>query len=181
MGGRVDEDGFREFVRSRLGVLSRVAYLLTGDHHAAQDLLQNALMKVASRWPQVSRANDPTAYVRTVLYHEHVSAWRRERHRREERATDALPDVPGSGDMAGDVVRRVVLRQALAQLTSRQRALIVLRYCEDVSEVETARILGIAVGSVKSQTSNALARLRVLVPELVALISEDSENREAQV
>ena len=174
----MDEDGFREFVRSRLGSLSRTAFLLTGDHHAAQDLLQNALMKVAARWSQVSRAGDPTAYVRRVLYHEHVSAWRRERHRREEQSTAAPPERPAARDEAGDVVRRVVLRQALAKLTTRQRALVVLRYFEDVSEAETAQILGLAVGSVKSQTSNALARLRALAPQLAELLSE---TRQAQV
>jgi RNA polymerase sigma-70 factor (sigma-E family) len=168
----LDDVGFHEFIRSRLGSLSRVAYLLAGDHHAAQDLLQNALIKVASHWERVSRAGDPMAYVRRVLYHEHVSGWRRDRHLRAEYSTETLPEPDGGRDEAGDVVRRVLLERALARLTTRQRALIVLRYFEDTSEAETAQILGIAIGSVKSQTSHALRRLRDLAPELADLVRE---------
>ena len=168
----MDGHGFHEFVRSRLGTLSRIAYLLAGDHHAAQDLLQNALIKIATHWERVARAGEPMAYVRRVLYHEHVSGWRRDKHLRAEQSTESLPERSRGGDEAGEVVRRMVLEQALTRLTARQRALLVLRYFEDISEAETARILGIAVGSVKSQTSHALGRLRTLAPELADLVRE---------
>ena len=170
----MDDDGFRQFVTARLPRLSRVAYLLTGDHHAAEDLLQSALVKVGTRWPRVAAAEDPDAYVRRILYHEQVSTWRR-RARRDERLVAQPPDAPAHRDMANESIRRLVLRDALARLTPRQRAVIVLRYFEDLSEVDTAAALGCAVGTVKSQTSHALGRLRVLAPELADLIQEPTE------
>lgn len=159
----------------RLGALSRVAYLLTGDHDAAEDLLQNALVVVASQWHRVAAATEPMAYVRRMLYHELVSTWRRNRYLRAEYSTDQLPDNGGDRDEASDTVRRVVLEQALGKLTSRQRAVIVLRFYEDLSEVDTAEALGCSVGTVKSQTHHALSRLRALAPELADLVHHDSE------
>jgi RNA polymerase sigma-70 factor (sigma-E family) len=171
----VADDEFREFVVARLGALSRVAYLLAGGHDAAEELLQNALVVVASRWHRVAAANDPMAYVRRVLYHEHVSAWRRNRHLRAEYATDQVPERRGARDEADDAVRRVVLEQALARLTPRQRAVIVLRFYEDLSEADAATVLGCSLGTVKSQTHHALGRLRALAPELADLVRQDSE------
>lgn len=162
----MDEDGFREFAEARLGRLSRVAYLLTGDHHAAEDLLQSALEKVASRWKRVSAMGSPDAYVRRVLYHEHVSIWRRTRL---EISTDAPPDVLTGQDEGESAVRRIVLRRALSRLTPRQRAVVVLRFFEDLSVGEAAAALGCSEGTVKSQTAHALMRLRQLAPELADL------------
>jgi RNA polymerase sigma-70 factor (sigma-E family) len=166
-------DGFREFVRANIGRFSRAAFLLTGSHAQAEDLLQTALIKVAVRWNRVVAAGDPEAYVRRVLYHEHVTMWRRRRWR--EHSTAELPEHRAVGDITDDAVRRVVLRQALARLTPRQRAVIVLRYFEDMSEVDTAQVLGCSVGTVKSQTSHALKRLRQLAPELSDLVRDTTE------
>jgi RNA polymerase sigma-70 factor (sigma-E family) len=169
-----DDDGFRDFVRARLARLSRVAYLLTGDHHAAEDLVQTVLIKVAARWSRVSATRQPDAYVRKIVYHEHVSAWRR-RRRLKEQSTARLPETAGRRDEADDAVRRLLLERALARLTPRQRAVIVLRYFEDLSELDAAAALGCSVGTVKSQTHHALGRLRVLAPELADLIRNPRE------
>ncbi|BCJ78048.1 RNA polymerase sigma24 factor [Catellatospora sp. IY07-71] len=167
-----DDEGFREFVHARLARLSRVAYLLTGEHHAAEDLLQNTLVRLASKWPKVSRTGVPDAYVRKVMYHEHVSSWRRSRHLRSELTTGELPESGAGSDMAAETVRRLLLEQALAKLTRKQRAVIVLRFFEDLSEADAAEALGVSVGTVKSQTSYALGRLRELAPELHVLVKE---------
>ncbi|WP_144119596.1 SigE family RNA polymerase sigma factor [Catellatospora sichuanensis] len=171
----MDDDGFREFVHARLSRLSRIAYLLTGDHHAAEDLLQNALVKLASRWSKVASGGAPDAYLRKILYHEHVSAWRRNRHLRAEWPTAEPPEGGSGRDMAAETVRRVLLEQALAKLTRKQRAVIVLRFVEDLSEADAAAALGVTVGTVKSQTSYALKRLRELAPELHVLVREPKE------
>jgi RNA polymerase sigma-70 factor (sigma-E family) len=168
-----DETGFREFVAARLPRMSGVAYLLTGDHHAAQDLVQTALVKLARHWRRVSGTGAPDAYVRRVIYNAHVSAWRRRRG--AEVSTAAPPDRAGPRDEAADTVRRLMLRQALARLTPRQRAVIVLRFYEDMSERDAAEALGCSVGTVKSQTHHALERLRVVAPELADLVRESQE------
>jgi RNA polymerase sigma-70 factor (sigma-E family) len=166
-------DDFREFVRARLGRLSSAAYLLSGNHAEAEDLLQVALIKVARRWDRITAAGDPEAYVRKVLYHEHVGMWRRRRWM--EQPVPDVPDRRATPDTSAGTVRRLVLKQALARLTGRQRAVVVLRYFEDLSEVDTARVLGCSVGTVKSQTSHALRRLRRIAPELSDLLTEETE------
>jgi RNA polymerase sigma-70 factor (sigma-E family) len=163
----VDEEGFREFVRARLPRLSRAAYLLAGGHAQAEDLLQAALIKAALHWAKVSAAGDPEAYIRKILYHEHVRTWRRRRFL--EHTTDVLPE-KASGDETDRAVLRLVLEQALAKLTPKQRAVVVLRYFEDLSEAVTAQVMGTSVGTVKSQTNHALSRLRTLAPELAELV-----------
>lgn len=127
--------GFDEFVTSHTTALSRVAFLLTGDHHLAEDLLQVALSQVASRWPEV-RDGNPAAYVRRCLVNEFIS-WRR-RRRYHERPVEALADGADPVDLASSVVRKLVVGRALAQLTPRQRAVLVLRFYKDLSEAETA-------------------------------------------
>ncbi|MET7420406.1 SigE family RNA polymerase sigma factor [Dactylosporangium sp. NPDC005555] len=159
-----DEEGFREFVRARLPRLSRAAYLLAGGHAQAEDLLQSALIKAADHWGKVSKAGDPEAYVRKILYHEHIRSWRRRRFL--EHSTADVPEKAAVGDETGRAELRLVLEQALAKLTRRQRAVVVLRYFEDLSEADTAQVMGTSIGTVKSQTSHALGRLRVLAPEL---------------
>lgn len=170
-----DDEGFRDFVHARLGWLSRIAYLLAGDRHAAEDLLQNTLIRLSSQWSKVVRAGTPDAYVRKLMYHEHVSAWRRARHLRAEYSTAELPDGAAGPDLAAETVRRLLLEQALAKLTRKQRAVIVLRYFEDLSEADAAEALGVSIGTVKSQTSHALSRLRELAPELHVLVREPNE------
>jgi RNA polymerase sigma-70 factor (sigma-E family) len=164
--------GFEDFVRARTGALSRTAYLLTGDHQLAEDLLQEALTRVASRWAQL-RGGTPDAYIRRVMVNE-ITSWRR-RRRYHERPSDQVPQGAAAADPALTTVRRVVVGQALAQLAPRQRAILVLRYYEDLSEADTAATLGCSVGAVKSGTHAALARLRACAPELAELLDESHE------
>jgi RNA polymerase sigma-70 factor (sigma-E family) len=166
---RVDQyEGLPEFVRARLGWLSRVAYLLTGGHQEAEDLLQTALVRLAGRWRRVVATGDPEAYLRKILYHEHIRAW----HRRVAQPQPTVADQVVHPAEADTVVRRVVLAQALRRLNQRDRAVLVLRFFEDLSEADTAAVLGCAVGTVKSQTSRALARLRAAAPELADLTQD---------
>ncbi|MFJ4520497.1 SigE family RNA polymerase sigma factor [Streptomyces sp. NPDC088810] len=160
------QESFREFVAGRSTALLRTAVLLSGgDRHAAEDLLQNALVKAAGRW---QRIDEPEAYVRQVLYRQQISRWRLKWRRRE--VTVAEPPEPGRvPDAAGAAELRLVLRTALSRLTARQRTMLVLRYFEDLPEAEVARILGCSVGTVRSTTHRSLARLRELAPELAAV------------
>lgn len=153
---------FEEYVRARGPALSRVAYLLTGDHHLAEDLVQHALLRVVGNWPRVIAQGDPDPYVKRILYHQHVSWWRQSR-RVTPRAT--LPD-RAEPDPADDLAEAVAVRQALRLLAPRQRAVLVLRYFEDLTEAQAAEVLGIRIGTVKSQARDGLARLRELVPGL---------------
>jgi RNA polymerase sigma-70 factor (sigma-E family) len=158
------EADFQKFVVDRSGALFRTAYLLTGDRHTAEDLVQSALTKTAAKWRGL---RDPAAiegYVRRVMYHEQVSWWRR-RSRIAEVSTGWLPDQAGDGH-AEVADLRLVMRTALAQLTPRQRTVLVLRYFEDLSETEIARMLGVGVGSVRSQIYRSLERLKRIAPEL---------------
>lgn len=158
---------FEEFVRARTSVLARIAYLLTNDRHHAEDLVQTALARAAVRW---QRLDEPESYVRRVLYTQAVSWWRVTRRRRAEVLTDAPPE--SAMDRGADPDTRIVLAQALARLTAKQRAVLVLRFYEDRTEAESAELLGVTVGTVKSQTRHALRRLRELAPELADLTAE---------
>jgi len=148
---------FTAFVAERSHALYRVAYTLTGDRHGAEDLLQIALTRLALAWHRVN--GDPEAYLRRILYREHVSLWRR-MWRRRELSVAEVPEGLAYPDPAGDSVQRHVLRDALLALPPRQRAVLVLRYLEDRSETEVAEILGCTTGTVGSQASRALAKLR---------------------
>jgi RNA polymerase sigma-70 factor (sigma-E family) len=159
---------FEAYVRQRGQALFRIAYLLTGDHHHAQDLVQQALLKVVGRWRRLAADGDPDAYVRRVLYNEHVVSWRRSKRNVLESGSEPPAGAePAVADGTDDVVTALALRRALARLAPRQRAVIVLRYFEDLTEVQTAEVLGIRVGTVKSQTRDALARLREATPDLI--------------
>lgn len=156
------ERGFREFVSARSPALMRLGFLLTGgDQHAAEDLLQAALAKVAARWQRVEA---PEAYVRQIMYRQQISWWRVS-SRRPEVIRPELPDVPGR-DGTHQSELRMVLRGALAKLTARQRTVLVLRYFEDLPEEQVARELGCSIGTVRSTAHRSLARLRQLAPEL---------------
>ncbi|WP_300400873.1 SigE family RNA polymerase sigma factor [Nocardioides sp.] len=158
-GSEAERVDFEEFVRGRRRALLRTAYLLTGQHADAEDLVQAALIKAVPHWRKIS--DNPEPYVRRILARESVSRWRRRRWR--EISSDDLPD---GALQDPDVAAREDLRRALAGLAPRQRAVIVLRYFEDLSEAETADSLGIAVGTVKSQTRDALRVLRERMPAL---------------
>ncbi|WP_117209879.1 SigE family RNA polymerase sigma factor [Allorhizocola rhizosphaerae] len=158
------EREFREYVAMRQDALFRIALLLTGQREDAEDLLQTALTKLAYRWTKLHLSGSPDAYVRKILYHERISRWRLRRNR-GELLTAQPPEVRADDPFARSILR-LALADALQQLTSKQRAVIVLRFYEDLPEAEIARILGCTVGTVRSQTHRSLARLRVLCPEL---------------
>ena len=142
---------FEEFVVARRDALLRTAYLLTGNHHDAEDLVQAALIKVVPKWTRIK--DRPEGYVRQVLARESVSRWRRRRWR--EVATDAVPET-----MHLDSTDRISLLEDLRGLPPRQRAVLVLRYFDDLTEADTAAALGISAGTVKSYARDGLARLR---------------------
>ena len=150
MTGYVD---FEEFVVARRGALLRTAYLLTGDHHDAEDLVQSALIKVVPKWARIK--DSPEGYVRQVLARESVSRWRGRRWR--EVTTDVVPEAMHHPARSTD---RIDLLEDLRRLSPRQRAVLVLRYFDDLTEADTAEALGISVGTVKSHARDALARLR---------------------
>lgn len=156
---------FEEYVAARQAVLFRSALLLTGHRQDAEDLLQAALTKLAERWHAIQRDGSPDAYMRTVMYHQWISWWRRRRHHHEY-ALDASRDLVADGDLASEGALRVALVTVLRQLTPKQRAVVVLRYYEDLPEADVARILGCGVGTVRSQVHRTLARLRELCPDL---------------
>lgn len=169
-----DEQRFHDFVAARYPALLRTAYALTGDHHDAEDLVQASLVKAAAAWHRVGESPEP--YVRRILYHESVSRWRR---RRPVEQLTAAPPERASADPQGaqHAPDRVDLGRALALLTSKQRAVLVLRFLEDLSERQTAAALGVRVGTVKSQTRHALARLCELAPELTPALAAESWER----
>ncbi len=150
------DDGDADFVRGRGQALQRTAYLLTGDWALAEDLVQTALARSWPAWGRIRHA-DPEGYVRTVLVNTHSSWWRR--RWRGEVPTVTLPERPAADGNAG-LHERPTLQAALLRLPPRQRAVVVLRFYEDLSESATADLLGITTGTVKSTTSKALARLR---------------------
>jgi len=151
---------FDGYVRDRSAALLRLAFLLTGDRHLAEDLVQTSLVKVMDRWQEIAGKGDPHAYVRKVLLHTALG-WRRRRWRGEE-PSDRLPDT-GTPDPTAVVDSRERLRRALLSLPPRQRVAVVLRHYEDLSEAQVALELGCSVGTVKSQTARGLERLRALV------------------
>lgn len=149
-------EGFDDFVVSRSTRLLRSAYLLTGDWAAAEDLLQGSLVKAWAAWSRIQ--GDPEPYVRRILVNSHASWWRR--HWRGEVPTGELPETPRAGptDRVDD---RDGLWRALRRLPARQRTVLVLRYFENLSEAEIADAMGCSLGTVKSQASKALAKLRL--------------------
>lgn len=157
----MDEQGsaqFRAYVLGRSPSLLRTAYLLTGSRADAEDLLQTALAKTYLAWDRVRERDALDGYVRRVMVNTQTSFWRRRRV--DERPVEVLPERGPSRDAAADVDLHDALWSALATLPKRQRAAVVLRYYEDLSEAETAAVLGVSVGTVKSTTSRALAKLR---------------------
>jgi RNA polymerase sigma-70 factor (sigma-E family) len=163
--GLGEEESYRAFVAARYTALRRTAYVLTGNHHDAEDRVQTALMKAAGVWRRIEERPEP--YVRRIMYHENVSAWRRRRVTEEPLGSHDSPlEV---GDSADD---RLVLAEALSRLTPKQRTVLVLRYYEDLTEQQAAAVMGVRVGTIKSQTRHALMRVRELAPELVTRMEE---------
>lgn len=158
-------DDFDEFVAGNLEQLLKTAYLITWDAGEAEDLVQECLFKVARRWPRVRRMEQPRAYARRILVNLALDGSRgRARRRSELEGAPAAADDPARDVLAG-LETRAELLDALARLTPRQRSVLVLRYFNDLTEAETAELLGFSPGTVKSNASRGLARLReVLAP-----------------
>jgi RNA polymerase sigma-70 factor (sigma-E family) len=161
-----DAPGYEAFVAARIAALSRTAYLLTGNHHDAEDLVQTTLFKAARSWHRMT--GDPEPYVRRIMYNENVSRWRRRRV-----AEFAAPELPEQPTADTDLETRIELQRALQALTARQRTMLVLRFFEDLTEQRTAAAMGVSVSTVKSETRRALARLSQLFPELERLPAGD--------
>jgi len=162
---------FDAFVRARLPALLRFAHAVCGDPHTAADLVQDALERTGMRWDRIDRTGDPEGYVKRAIVNGRISRWRK---LRRESLVDVVPehlpylnrpdvDRPGHDD---------TMWQLLATLPRRQRAVLVLRYYEDMSEEQIAATLGCAPGTVKSQASKALAKLR-------AALEADGDLKEA--
>lgn len=154
---------FERFVLDRSTRLLRIAVLLVGDRGHAEDLVQTTLLRLANRWRSIRE--HPEAYARQVLVNLTRDHWRRTARRGVERELDETTPHPAGRDPAEAVVDRHVLRQALSRLSGRQREVMVLRFFADLSVAETATALGVTEGTVKTQTSRAVARLRQLLGE----------------
>ena len=157
-GGCTGPRGVPRLRRGALPALLRTAYLLTGNRADAEDLLQTALAKTYLAWDRIREREALDGYVRRVMVNTHTSRWRRRKV--AEYPTDALPERGAGRDATEDLALHDALWAALAGLPKRQRATLVLRYYEDLSEAETAAVLGVSVGTVKSTTSRALMKLR---------------------
>ena len=151
---------FREYVRNRADALHRTAYLLCGDWHIAQDLTQETLANAFRNWHRVQQAHSADAYVRRILLNVARQRWRGRRNRAPVSVATTEPHVP---DATEEIVERAELFGALLRLPLRQRATIVLRYLDGLSERETAATLGCSQGTVKSQTARALTSLRTFL------------------
>jgi RNA polymerase sigma-70 factor (sigma-E family) len=165
---------FEAWLLAREPALQRTAHLLAGDVHSAQDLVQETLAKLYLSWDRIRDRDRVDAYARRILVNEHRAAWRRPVRRREQ-VTDDLPDRP-SGDPEYDGRREAVWR-FVCSLPPRQRAVVVLRFYEQLTEVEIADLMGISEGTVKSQSSRALASLRTALPDHPELTADGEEDR----
>ena len=160
--GQSEEDRFTDFVRVHSTTLFRTAYLMTGDHQRAEDLLQTTLVRVYQRWTKVDAMERPVAYARKILVHLAVSWWRK----RSSHEAPLMPrDEPSRADRADEVAEHERVWRAVLSLPPRQRAVTVLRYYEDLSEADIAETLGMAPGTVKSHSHAATRRLAELLAE----------------
>ena len=170
MAGR-DSTAFVEFATARSGALFRAAYLMVGEHGLAEDLLQEALTKTYIAWPRLRDVNSAEAYTRKVIATTAISWWRRKAWK-QERPRGDVPE-RGVGESSDALAQRDWLWTELQSLAPRQRAAIVLRYYEDLTEAQTADALGCSIGTVKSQVSDGLKRLRAtLGPDIIRVTTE---------
>jgi RNA polymerase sigma-70 factor (sigma-E family) len=156
-GAMIDDhwEDFQPFVRARWAALLRFGTVLTGDPNSAADLVQDALERTGSRWSSVRQKQDPEGYVRRTMVNRHVSRWRRERREVLVEEPAERPATPDSGDLSS------LVWDVLATLPAKQRAVLVLRYYEDLSEAEIAVVLGCSTGTVKSQAAKAKEKVRL--------------------
>jgi RNA polymerase sigma-70 factor (sigma-E family) len=155
--GAASHDEFHDFVAARRPTLLRAAMLLTADRADAEDLLQAALAKTYLAWDRINDRSALDGYVRRAMVNINISWWRR--RRLEEYPTDEMPDMPVA-DHTWRSELHDALERLLGRLSERQRAAVVLRYYEDLTETEIAETLGVSVGTVKSTVSRAMAKLR---------------------
>lgn len=161
------ESDFVSFVEARSRSLFRTAMVLTGHHQQAEDLLQTVLAKAIRHWSRIR--GSPEAYLRTAMYREQVSWWRRAAHTREV-STDRLADHAAPGDATSQVDLELALHTALRRLPPRYRTVLVLRYLEDLPDAEIAEVLGCRPATVRSLAARALSRLRATCPRLDDLV-----------
>ncbi len=153
-----EPEGFREFVSARSATMLQSASLLTGQRANAQDLLQTALAKTYSRWARLERQDAAEAYVRRVMVSTFIS-WNRRRWTGEH-PTAELPERAATGDAYAAAELRADVARALDMLPRRQRAVVVLRFFDDLTEAQVAQVMSCSIGTVKSQTAKALTKLR---------------------
>jgi RNA polymerase sigma-70 factor (sigma-E family) len=163
MANQLTDEEFTEFVHAAWPGLYRTAYLMLGEHQLAEDLVQTTLAKTYASWRKVNDRGAASAYARVVLANT-AASWFRKRGWRNEHPTETLPEAAAAGP---DPSTRSTVVDALSTLAPRQRAVVVLRYYDDLSVRDVAHALGISEGTVKSQTSDALARLRTLLGDAV--------------
>jgi len=168
---RVSDEEFTEFVHATWPSLYRTAYLMLGEHQLAEDLVQASLAKTYVSWHKVRDPAAAPAYARVVLANT-AASWFRRKSWRNEHPTEVLPDAGSERDPS----TRPAVVDALRALAPRQRAVVVLRYYDDLSVREVAHALGISEGTVKSQTSDALARLRTQLGETVVPQTEGARH-----
>ena len=154
------DEEFTSFVVERGAALLRTACLMTGDRQHGEDLVLMTLAKAYGSWATVRRADEPMAYVRRIMVNSHLS--RRRRFMSGEQVVEVVPD-RGTGDSQAAHADRDAMRRALLQLTPRVRTAVVLRYFEDLSEAETARVMGCSTSTVNNHVSKGLAALRALL------------------
>jgi RNA polymerase sigma-70 factor (sigma-E family) len=176
---KADEDRFREFARGQASLLRRSAFLLCGDWHLADDLVQATLIKMHRAWPRVARTDRPVSFARKTLLRCWLDERRRPWRRREQRVY-AVPDHPDDGGDPALAAQREDVRAELFRVLSgmapRQRAVLVLRYFEGLSVVETAEALGCSEGTVKSQTARGLATMKAALDHQAATAALRSES-----
>jgi RNA polymerase sigma-70 factor (sigma-E family) len=161
---RSDEDRFTDFVRAHSAPLFRTAYLMTGDYQRAEDILQSALERIYQRWPRIDAMEHPVGYAHKVVMNQAVSWWRR---RSSHEAPLQPGDEPAWNGRVEDIADHERVWQAVLRLPRRQRAVVVLRYYEDLTEAQIAETLGMAPGTVKSHSHAASRRLAELLGEAV--------------
>ncbi|MFF4717545.1 SigE family RNA polymerase sigma factor [Streptomyces eurythermus] len=173
-GKQTRDEEFQSFMVGRWPRLMRTAFLLTGEQHAAEDLVQSTLEQVYTAWRRVGAADDPEAYVRRVMINVHAR-----KHRRRLREFLAPKDDSGlvrevadTGDRIAQADDRSALLKALAQLPARQREAVVLRYWEDLTETQAAEAMGCSVGTVKSSAAKGIAKLRA-IPVLAETVTHE--------
>jgi len=165
-----DHSAFAEFAAARAAALHRAAYLLVGDRQLAQDLVQEALTKTYVAWPRLRETRNAEAYCRKAMTTTAIT-WFRRRGWDNERPSETVPELGQGYDDAS--AQRLTIWEALLELPVRQRATLVLRFYEDLTEAQTAEVMGCAVGTVKSQVSAALTKLRDRFGDDVELLSHD--------